>query len=49
MIDKVANIFISLVIVGAITSLVLPGRQTTQVINATWGGFNDSLRTATGR
>jgi len=49
MIDKIANIFISIVIVAAITTLVLPGRQTPQVIGSTFEGFSGSLRAATGR
>jgi hypothetical protein len=42
---------IAVLLVGAamLTTLVLPDRQSVGVINALWGGFNNSLAVATGQ
>lgn len=42
----VQKIFLAIVAVGAITALVLPGRQSAQVINAAGNAFSNSLGTA---
>lgn len=45
-IEKVA---LGIVAVALVTTLLLPGRQTAQVIQATGGAFSGSLKTAMGR
>lgn len=47
--DKALNILASIVVVAGITALVLPGRQTPQVITALFNGFRGSLGVATGQ
>lgn len=47
--DKVFNLLGSLVVVLAITALVLPGRQTSSVFNAGFGGLNSLFKTASGQ
>lgn len=47
--DSVEKIALAIVAVAMVTTLILPGRQTTQVINAAGSVFSGSLRTAMGR
>lgn len=42
----VQKVALAIVTVGAITALVLPGRQSAQVLQAAGGVFNNSLGTA---
>lgn len=44
--SKLLNIVGAIVVVGGITALVLPGRQTPQVVTAIADGFSNSLSTA---
>lgn len=44
--SSVQKIALAIVAVGAITALVLPGRQSPQVINAFGSAFSNSLGTA---
>jgi hypothetical protein len=44
--NSVTKIAIAIVGVGMITALVLPGRQTAQVLGAAQGLFSGSLNTA---
>lgn len=43
---SIQNVAVLIVGVGMITALVLPGRQTAQVIKAAGGAFQGSLKTA---
>lgn len=45
---KFAALFTSLVVVAFATTLVLPGRQTPQVIKAFFDGLSGSVRAAIG-
>lgn len=44
--NNLAKIAVAVVGVALVTALVLPGRQTAQVINAAGGVFTNSLGTA---
>lgn len=44
--DKFFNILGSIVLIGTITALVLPGRQTPAVITAFFNGFGGSIKSA---
>jgi hypothetical protein len=44
--SSIQKVALAIVAVGAITALVLPGRQSAQVINAFGGAFSNSLGTA---
>lgn len=46
--DKFFNVIGSIVIIGLVTALVYPGRQTPAVIDALGGAFQGSLRVAEG-
>lgn len=46
--DKVFSVMTLLVVGGILTSLVLPGRQTPQVISATLNGFTGWQRASMG-
>ena len=46
---SIEKIALAIVAVGMVTTLILPGRQTSQVINAAGSVFSGSLRTAMGR
>ena len=43
------KIALAIVAVAVLTTLVLPGRQTAQVITSGGNAFSNALRTATGR
>jgi len=47
-IKDITGIFALIVTAGIITTLVLPGRQTPQVIQQTFGGFSQALSVAMG-
>lgn len=49
MMDKGFNILITLGIVAFATTLVLPGRQTPQVIGSTLGGLSGLTRASLGQ
>jgi hypothetical protein len=49
MIDKFFGIAASIVIVAGMTTLVLPGRQTTGVVREGGNAFSNALKAATGR
>lgn len=42
--DKIVSVFGSLVVLAMITALVLPGRQTANIVSTFFNGFNGSLR-----
>lgn len=44
--DTITKIAMGIVGIGMVTALVLPGRQTAQVLNAAGGVFSNSLNTA---
>jgi hypothetical protein len=44
--STVQKVALAIVVVGAITALTLPGRQTAQVLSAAGNVFNSSLGTA---
>ncbi len=44
--SAIQKVALAIVAVGAITALVLPGRQSAQVITAAANGFSGSLNTA---
>ena len=44
--DSIQKIALAIVTVGAITALVLPGRQSAQVISSAGSAFSSSLGTA---
>jgi hypothetical protein len=46
--DKVISVLGSIVVLAIVTTLVLPGRQTTGVITAGSNGFIGSIRAAMG-
>ena len=46
--DKLFNVLGSIVVLAIVTTLVLPGRQTVGVINASGGAFAGGLRAAMG-
>jgi hypothetical protein len=46
--DKLFNVLGSIVILAIVTTLVLPGRQTVGVINASGNAFSGGLRAAMG-
>lgn len=46
--DRIADIF-SLLVVAAIVTTVVNGKQTSQEVNAVMKGFAENLRAATGR
>jgi Tfp pilus assembly protein FimT len=48
-VDKGVSILVTIVILAIITTLVLPNRQTPQVIRSFWGGFANSIKVAQGR
>lgn len=43
------KVLVFIVGAGIVTSLVLPGRQTPQVVEKFWGGFSGAVATATGQ
>jgi hypothetical protein len=45
----VEKIAMGIVGIALVTTLILPDRQTVPVLNATFGGFANSLKTAMGR
>lgn len=47
--STIERIGVAIVGVAMATTLVLPGRQTPEVIRRTFSGFAQSLRAATGR
>lgn len=44
----ITGIFALIVMAGIVTTLILPGRQTAQDIQATFGGFSNALAVAMG-
>jgi len=44
--NTITKIAVGIVTIGMITALVLPGRQTAQVLNAAGNVFSSSLNTA---
>lgn len=47
--DKAISVFGSIVVLAIVTTLVLPGRQTANVIRAGGGAFTGGIRAAMGR
>lgn len=47
--NKIIDVFGSIVVLAIVTTLVLPGRQTSQVVTASGNAFSGSLRAAMGR
>lgn len=46
--DKIFNVLGSIVVLAIVTTLVLPGRKTADVINAGGSAFQGSIRAAMG-
>ncbi len=49
MLDKIANVFATLAIAAVITTLVLPGRETANVVRASTTGLADVTNASIGR
>jgi len=49
MVDRIAGIAISVLAIAAVTTLILPGRQTPAVINAGTTGFAKVINAAIGK
>lgn len=47
--DKVTNIFGSIIVLAIVTTVLLPGRQTPQVLSSLFNGFSGSIRAASGK
>jgi len=47
--DKVVNIFGTIVVLAIVTTILLPGRQTGQVITASGNAFSGAIKAAMGR
>lgn len=47
--STIEKIAMGLVLTGLVTTLILPGRQTTKVVTAFGSVFNSALKTAQGR
>jgi hypothetical protein len=47
--NTLQKVVVGIVAIAFVTTLILPGRQTTQVISATSSGFTGALKTAMGR
>jgi hypothetical protein len=47
--STVEKIALGIVGIALVTTLLLPGRQTAQVINAAGGVFNSAIKTSMGR
>ena len=46
--DKIFNVLGSIVVLAIVTTLILPGRQTPAVINASGNAFSGAIRSAMG-
>lgn len=47
--NKMIDVIGSIVVLAIVTTLVLPGRQTSQVITSSGNAFSGSIRAAMGR
>jgi len=48
-VELAEKIGLGIVLIAFATTLVLPDRQTNKILQTSWAGFNQSLRTSMGR